>query len=311
MRDRTGQFQRDMRRVFSSPIVSIGRFRCPAGDPLWSSENVTGSGDLIVFPRTATGIHHADCPPVVGTSNVAVIYNLGQSYRRRLIDRRGDACEWFSICRPVLCELIAAHDPAAANANRGPFPFQLAPVDARVFARQRRIYDIVRSTAVSDPLAIEEQTLAVFEAVITAGFSVRARQRRVTDSVTQRRHRMLALDACEMLALHFREPLGLADLADALDVTPFHLSRVFRRWTGWTLHGYLSHLRLRRGFELLRDTDWSISRIALHVSFASHSHFTESFRRAFDCAPSAVRQSHVPHIMGPVSGDFVDPELRG
>jgi len=283
--------RRDNRCVFSSPLVSIGRFRCPAGDPLWTSENCIAGGDIIVFPRTATGIHQDGHPPVIGTPNVAMIYNDGQTYRRRLVDDRGDACEWFSLERRALREFVAAFDPAAAERCAGPFPVHFGPVDAEVFLTQRRIYETVRSGQPVDAMAIEEQTLGVFEAVIGSALSAAAPQRTPARSPTRRRHEALACDASELLARHFTEPLGLSDVATALDVTPFHLARVFRRRTGWTLHAYLTHLRLRSGLELLRETRWSIGRIALHVGFASHSHFCDQFRAAFGRAPSAVRQS--------------------
>jgi AraC family transcriptional regulator len=72
-------------------------------------------------------------------------------------------------------------------------------------------------------------------------------------------------------------------------VPPFHLSRIFRRETGLTLHRAIVRLRLREGLERLLDEPQQISRIALDVGFSSHSHFTDAFRAEFGHSPQQVR----------------------
>jgi AraC-like DNA-binding protein len=47
--------------------------------------------------------------------------------------------------------------------------------------------------------------------------------------------------------------------------------------------------RLRDALEMLLDTRESITRVALEHGFASHSHFTDAFRREFGVPPSRVR----------------------
>jgi AraC-like DNA-binding protein len=77
--------------------------------------------------------------------------------------------------------------------------------------------------------------------------------------------------------------------AVSLHSSPFHLVRVFHELTGFTLHDYRLHLRLRRSLDQLLDTDHELTRIAHELGFCSLSHFSGSFRRKFGLAPSAVR----------------------
>ena len=69
----------------------------------------------------------------------------------------------------------------------------------------------------------------------------------------------------------------------------FHLERVFKSRTGFSLYAYRNQLRLRAALERLGDGDVDLIDIALDLGFSSHSHFTEAFRRNFGKTPSAVR----------------------
>jgi AraC-like DNA-binding protein len=78
-----------------------------------------------------------------------------------------------------------------------------------------------------------------------------------------------------------------------VNLSPFHLARAFRRHTGYTLHEYRTHLRLRAVVERLEHGDEDLAAIARHVGFSSHSHLTATFRRTFGVPPSVVRTRQV------------------
>jgi AraC family transcriptional regulator len=58
-----------------------------------------------------------------------------------------------------------------------------------------------------------------------------------------------------------------------------------------TLHLYRNQLRLRTALESLAHRHTDLSDLALALGFSSHSHFTETFRRAFAPTPSSVRDA--------------------
>jgi AraC-like DNA-binding protein len=78
-------------------------------------------------------------------------------------------------------------------------------------------------------------------------------------------------------------------MARAVHASPFHLARIFQQRTGVPVHRYLTQLRLRAALERLADGADDLTALALELGFSSHSHFTDSFRREFGCAPSTVR----------------------
>jgi AraC-like DNA-binding protein len=89
------------------------------------------------------------------------------------------------------------------------------------------------------------------------------------------------------LAASMSERITLDDVASAVNVSPFHLARIFQKHTGVPVHRYLTQLRLRASLERL---DGDLTTVALELGFSSHSHFTDAFRREFGKSPSEMRE---------------------
>jgi AraC family transcriptional regulator len=101
-------------------------------------------------------------------------------------------------------------------------------------------------------------------------------------------------DAVEMaqaiLAANYEKPVRLQDIARAVDVSPYHLCREFRRVTGMRMHEYLNCIRLRAALEHVAEPRLRFAEIAHHHGFSSHSHFAAAFRKEFLITPSEVRR---------------------
>ena len=272
--------------VFASPLVRVGRWRCPADHPVFLDSGPTPD-TLFVFPRDGVWIQHEGGEPFVADANTVTYYNKGQAYRRRQLSQWGDQCEWFAVAPEAIAETLAAHEPAAIDRPDSPFRFTHGPSDPESYLRQRRVFQHVTNEPSADRLFVEEAVLSILGDVTRlayahAGVTVapRARQRREVDLVEAAR---------DVIARRFRENLSLADIAREVDSSVFHLARIFKARTGFTLHAYRNQLRLRAALERLSERDADLIDIALDLGFSSHSHFTETFRRSFGKTPSAVR----------------------
>lgn len=102
-------------------------------------------------------------------------------------------------------------------------------------------------------------------------------------------HRDLAERACAMLAASPGDTHRLHDVAFALGVSPFFLARVFRAQVGVSPHQYLLRLRLGIALERLASGERNLSALAVSLGFATHSHFTAAFTRAYGTSPRDVR----------------------
>lgn len=85
------------------------------------------------------------------------------------------------------------------------------------------------------------------------------------------------------------EPVTLSDLAGVAGLSPHHFAGAFRASTGIAPHRYLMERRLARACELLAGKEAPVTTIAHALGFASHGHFTATFRRVIGVTPSQYR----------------------
>jgi AraC-like DNA-binding protein len=268
--------------LFESDLVRVGSFRCPVGHPRFTDSGPTQSF-CFVFPRTAVWIGHEGSEPFVADSNVIPLYNCGHPYRRRAISPHGDRTDWFGVAPALLREALARHDSRAADEPQKLFRFGFAPATPHLYAWQRAVFDSVVAHERSDMLYVEESVVGILEQVLNALYGCRI------DRGHNRRHREIVEDARAHLSATFAHNQSLSQIAAALGVSVFHLSRLFRRATGRTLHRYRGQLRMHDALERLVDSDLDILTIATELGYSGHSHFTAAFRSAFGRRPSEWR----------------------
>ncbi len=99
-------------------------------------------------------------------------------------------------------------------------------------------------------------------------------------------------DAIAYINDHYASDLSLAELADAVHLSPFHLARVFKRSAGMTPHQYLTQVRVHSARALLTAGagSRSLADVAAAVGFADQSHLTRQFKRVLGVTPKQLRQ---------------------
>ena len=93
------------------------------------------------------------------------------------------------------------------------------------------------------------------------------------------------------IATHFREPLQLVDIAEAVNLHPSTASAVFRQSTGVTAGRYLTQCRIAEAQRLLIATSRTTVDIAQRSGFGSTSRFYSAFAEHCQMAPAAYRRS--------------------
>ena len=89
---------------------------------------------------------------------------------------------------------------------------------------------------------------------------------------------------------HYHEAPALAIIANRVHISPFHFHRLFCRHVGISPKQYLQLRQVQMSKWLLRDTHMPIATIAAATGFASHTHFTATFRRLVAKSPSGFRE---------------------
>ena len=97
---------------------------------------------------------------------------------------------------------------------------------------------------------------------------------------------------CAHLAANYRQKFSLTEVAARFYLSPYYLSRLFRRVTGQSIVDYLNNRRIEAAQKLLETTELSISAIAEQTGFASAAHFRRVFREVMDISPLQYRKKN-------------------
>ncbi|VGO17889.1 HTH-type transcriptional activator RhaR [Pontiella desulfatans] len=115
--------------------------------------------------------------------------------------------------------------------------------------------------------------------------------RAYTSSDTTEAHALLRVgNVIGALENDFSKDWKLEDLLKIAHMSRSNLMRVFRKATGQTPIEYLVRLRIQRAMEMLRNSDLSVTEIALEVGFNDSNYFTRQFRRILGESPRSFRQ---------------------
>lgn len=96
--------------------------------------------------------------------------------------------------------------------------------------------------------------------------------------------------AMRFIAQNLGELPSLAEIARKVGTHDKRLSGIFREHLGTTVFAYAREARLRKGQELLADSQLSVQDIAELVGFRSACNFTTAFRERQGLTPSQYRQ---------------------
>jgi AraC-like DNA-binding protein len=164
--------------------------------------------------------------------------------------------------------------------SREKVSFDTAPLheDAALAHRLAALHRSIETNA-RDPLLRQQAFAAAMYAVLLRyARPVRAPRRAHRERTAIRR----AIDHAHE---HFTDPeLGIADLAAAAGLSPYHFMRCFRAATGVTAHGFVVQLRIWSARRMLAE-GLPAAEVAHATGFADQSHMIRHFRMALGVTP--------------------------
>ncbi|GAA0895161.1 AraC family transcriptional regulator [Pseudonocardia zijingensis] len=89
----------------------------------------------------------------------------------------------------------------------------------------------------------------------------------------------------------FRAPLGLAEVATRVGLTPGHLTTVVRRRTGRTVQQWITERRMVEARRLLAETDLTVEAVGARVGYRDPGYFARRFRAAHGVPPLEWRRA--------------------
>ena len=95
----------------------------------------------------------------------------------------------------------------------------------------------------------------------------------------------LVRQAVDYINLNFSQELSLPLIAETINVSPSHLSKKFKKETGYTVTEFINMKRIYEAKRLLEKTDHSITDIAILIGFDDPGYFTSVFRKLVGMTP--------------------------
>ena len=90
---------------------------------------------------------------------------------------------------------------------------------------------------------------------------------------------------------HLEEDISVEALAELVELSPFHFSRVFKHTTGLTPLNFVTRERITRAQQLIRETSRSLIEIGMDVGYSNPSYFARVFRRVVGVTPTEFRNA--------------------
>jgi len=196
----------------------------------------------------------------------------------------GDSC---TILEPAPGTLLEIFWHFCREAQRFPVDQRCAPVRiARVH------YELLRLAArrnMGDDLAAEELCLNLCTDLVQLAYHNGPAGRTASGCRAAAAHRRVVERVRLALNAHLRRPPRLSELAQMVNCSAFHLSRVFRMNVGMTIRAYVARLRLAAAARHLLEGENDLASLALELGYYDQSHFTNAFVSAWGVCPSGLR----------------------
>lgn len=91
---------------------------------------------------------------------------------------------------------------------------------------------------------------------------------------------------------NYAEDITLGFMAKKYHISLYHLSRLFKRVTGFSFIEYLNLVRVRAAQKVLTETSLKVSQVANDTGFDSITHFGRTFKSVTGLSPLQYRKKH-------------------
>jgi AraC-like DNA-binding protein len=166
--------------------------------------------------------------------------------------------------------------------------FQLPARDATALSRE--IHDITHELGTPRPsLTLLKSILLKFMILLGRAY-VHQESREL--GYQFRREIWIALDYMEDCIAESR-PLNVAELARKLDMSPNHLTAIFRKAAGFPPLEYFQRRRIHHASRMLLNPQASITDISVSLGFADSAHLSRAFKQFHGISPRDYRRKYL------------------
>ncbi len=98
-------------------------------------------------------------------------------------------------------------------------------------------------------------------------------------------------DVIKYIENNYTHDIDINTLANLCHYNEYHFMRFFKKYTGKTCIQFIKNYRLEKSYNLLKNTDLSVTQIAFDVGFSNVSYFIRSFKEKYKVTPKEFRSN--------------------
>jgi two-component system response regulator YesN len=197
--------------------------------------------------------------------------------------RFGHVCRVESLC----AKLTAKHGDCTGPYKERLLYYLLELLLGSIRACRELAKDRMEEPALQPILAMVDERLELGEIFPKISATLIELTRLIRES-RQTQVNTVILRAKEMVDRLYHQELSLEELARAVAVSPFYLSRLFREELGVCFSEYLTRLRLEKGMALLAG-GLSVKECSFAVGYNDPNYFSRIFRKYYHQTPTEYR----------------------
>ena len=165
----------------------------------------------------------------------------------------------------------------------------------RYFADMKALFEMMfRNLAAGEPRA-ELFCSSLMHALLVAVLTVTEGAREAQEMPADAPH-ILGRRIKDYIDRHYMEPITLQSMGEAMHISPYYLSHVFKEMSGYSPVQYLLRRRIGEAQTLLITTELSVTRIAEMVGYDSSSYFNLQFTKNVGMPPNKYRHNYIVSV---------------
>lgn len=101
------------------------------------------------------------------------------------------------------------------------------------------------------------------------------------------------LEIVKYINHNYNKKLSLKLISQKFYISPYHLSRTFKKATGFTFVEYINSVRIKEAQKLLKESNLNVSTVGDRVGFGSSTHFGRVFKSLTGFSPLRYKKMNI------------------
>lgn len=100
------------------------------------------------------------------------------------------------------------------------------------------------------------------------------------------------------ISTHYKDDLTLTSIAAQFYMSPYYVSRLFKKTTNLSLVEYVNSVRVMAAKRLLENTNFKVTRVSEEAGFSTTAHFSRVFKESTGLSPQQYRKYYQSTHLG-------------